>query len=218
MKSLTLLAAFTLLGMAAVANAATAESQALATVRQFVDSFNKGDAKAAAATLTPGGAVIIDDVAPHLFTGANAFDTWSKALGDKDAAEGNAHQSVALGKPTRIIMGADRGYRVAPAVYNFKTKGVAMRETAQMVISLQKSPSGWQIAGFAWAGSKPRPRRGSRKIGASRRQRPCAKPQSCDRIGAQATSFARVFSRALAGLVEGRRRAGMPRNWAGNDR
>jgi hypothetical protein len=157
MKSLTLLTAFTVLGLAAAANAATAESQAIATVRQFVDSFNKGDAKAAAATMTPGGTVIIDDIAPHLFTGANAFSDWGKALADKDAAEGNTDQSVALGKPMRVIVGADRGYVVFPAVYTFKAKGVAMRETAQMAISLQKSGAGWQIAGFAWAGTRPRP-------------------------------------------------------------
>jgi hypothetical protein len=42
-------------------------------------------------------------------------------------------------------------------VYTFKQKDGAMRETAQMAVTLQKGKSGWLITGFAWAGTKPKP-------------------------------------------------------------
>jgi hypothetical protein len=157
MKSLAPAALLAVLGLVGTAGAATPGMQLMATIQQFVDSFNKGDAKAAAATLTPGGVVIIDDVAPHLWSGASAFDAWGKALADADQKQGNTDQAVALGKPTRVIVEADRGYVVVPTVYTFESKGVAMREPAQMTVALQKGAAGWQIAGFAWAGTKPRP-------------------------------------------------------------
>jgi len=145
-----------LLGIAATAGAATPENQAVAPVRMFIDSFNKGDMKAAASALSPTGLVIIDDVAPHMWTGPNAFEAWSKALDASDQAEGNTDGAVVLGKPTRVIVSADRGYVVVPAVYTFKKKGVAMREAAQLVCALQKGSSGWLITGWTWAGTKPK--------------------------------------------------------------
>ncbi len=56
-----------------------------------------------------------------------------------------------------MVVSADRGYVVVPAVYTFKAKGVAMREPAQIVVALQKGTSGWQISGWAWVGTKPKP-------------------------------------------------------------
>jgi hypothetical protein len=37
-------------------------------------------------------------------------------------------------------------------VYHFKQKGVAMSETAQMTLTLEKGASGWKISGWAWTG------------------------------------------------------------------
>jgi len=50
----------------------------------------------------------------------------------------------------------DMAYVVVPAVYNFKVKGAAMRESAQMTYVLKNGPSGWLITGWTWTGPKPR--------------------------------------------------------------
>ena len=42
-------------------------------------------------------------------------------------------------------------------MYTFKQKDVAMQETAQMVLTLQKGTTGWLITSFAWSGAKPKP-------------------------------------------------------------
>jgi hypothetical protein len=147
-----------LLGIfAAAAGAATPQEQLMAPIHAFIDGFNKGDAKAAAAALSPTDLVIIDDVPPHVWTGAHAFETWSKALDAASQAEGDTDEAVTLGKPTQVIANADRGYVVVPAVYTFKQKGVAMREVAQMVCVVQKGKGGWLVAGWSWVGSKPKP-------------------------------------------------------------
>lgn len=129
----------------------------MAPIHQFIDGFNKGDMKSAAAAFAPTGLTIIDDVSPHVWAGPNAFEAWSKALAATDQAEGNTDGAVTLGKPTRELVSADTGYVVLPAVYTYKEKGMAMREAAQMVYALQKATSGWQITGFSWVGTKPRP-------------------------------------------------------------
>jgi hypothetical protein len=157
MKSFALFGTIVLLGISATAGAATQGAQVMAPVHAFIDGFNKGDMKAAAAALSPTDLVIIDDVSPHIWAGPNAFETWSKALDASDQAEGNTDGAVALGKPARVVVNADRAYVVLPAVYTFKANGVAMREAAQLVCALQKGSGGWLIAGWTWAGTKPKP-------------------------------------------------------------
>jgi hypothetical protein len=112
--------------------------------------------KAATAAFSPTGLAIIDDVSPHVWTGPNALETWSQALAASDQTEGNTDGAVTIGKPTRVVVSGDRGY-VLPAVYTYKAKSVAIREAAQMVYALQKGTSGWQITGFSWVGTTPKP-------------------------------------------------------------
>jgi hypothetical protein len=69
--------------------------------------------------------------------------------------------TAALGKPVRVIVSADRAYVVASVVYTFKQKGVAMRESAQVVCALQKGSAGWLIAGWTWVGTAPKPAAGA---------------------------------------------------------
>ena len=163
MKLFPLFGTIALLGISAAAGAAAPEAQVMARIRLFIDSFNKGDMKAAAAALSPGGLAIIDDVSPHVWAGPNASETWSKALAASDQTEGNTDGAVTIGKPTREVVSSDRGYVVVPAVYTYKAKGVAMREAAQMVYALQKGTSGWQITGWTWVGTTPKPAAGAAK-------------------------------------------------------
>jgi hypothetical protein len=157
MKPVVLLGVIILSGISAATGAATPESSVMAPIHLFVDSFNKGDLKAAAAALSPAGLAIIDDVSPHVWTGPGALESWSKALAASDQAEGNTDGAVTVGKPTRLVVSANDGYVVSPAVYSYKAKGVAMRESAQLVVALQKGANGWQITGFSWVGTKPKP-------------------------------------------------------------
>jgi hypothetical protein len=161
MKLLALFGAIALLGFSAAAGAATSDRDVMAPVRAFVDGFNKGDMKAAAEALSPAGLSIIDDIPPHVWAGPNAFDSWSKALAASDQVAGNTDGAVKLGKPAHVVVNADRGYVVVPAVYTFKAKGMAMREAAQIVVALQKGAGGWQISGWAWVGTKPKPAAGT---------------------------------------------------------
>ena len=136
---------------AAYAGDAKGDASVEGTIKQFATAFNKGDMKAAKALHT-AAPVIIDEVAPHLWSGANAFDGWGADLAKSEAAEGRSGGQVTIGAPTREIVSGDHAYVVSPTTYNFKQKGAAMRETAQITIVLDKEASGWKIASWTWTG------------------------------------------------------------------
>jgi hypothetical protein len=136
--------------------AAGADSPAMAPIRKFVDSFNKGDSAAAAATHAASADLsITDEVPPYLWRGPQAFQSWSRDLAADAEKNGITDQAVTLSAPTREELHGDHAYVVVPAVYAFKQRGVAMREAAQMTFALKKGPDGWLIHGWTWTGPKP---------------------------------------------------------------
>jgi ketosteroid isomerase-like protein len=150
--------------LGAPASAQTPDAELMAPIQKFIDSFNKGDVAAAAATHTAtADLVIIDEVPPYVWRGAKAFHTWSADLESDAKKNGITEPMVRISKATRIEQNGDRSYVVVPAVYTFKQRGTAMRESAQMTVLLKKGAAGWLIEGWTWTGPKPRPASGSAK-------------------------------------------------------
>ena len=127
----------------------------IASINKFLEAFNKGDMAGAAATHASGAdLVIIDEVPPFIWRGAQAFQTWAADLERHDKKQGIADQKVSLGVVTRVEVDGAGAYVVVPSVYTFKERGVAMQETAQMTFSLKKGAGGWLIHGWTWTGPK----------------------------------------------------------------
>jgi hypothetical protein len=125
-------------------------------IQTFIDSFNRGDAAAAAATHAAGADLaIIDEFPPFLWQGPSAFQSWSADLDGDSKKRGITDQVVTISAPTREEESGDHAYVVVPAVYSYKERGVAMREAAQFVFALRKGADGWKIHGWAWTGPKP---------------------------------------------------------------
>lgn len=155
MRYLTLVAAACLLASTPAA-AQSANAELVAPIKKFIDSFNKGDVAAAAAThIADDDTMIVDEVPPFAWRGPKAFESWAAALDAYGKANGQTDQSVTLNAPTRFETHADHAYVVVPSVYAFKEKGVAMREAGQMTFVLKKSTGGWLIHGWTWTGPKP---------------------------------------------------------------
>jgi ketosteroid isomerase-like protein len=150
--------------LGAPASAQTADAELMAPIQTFIDSFNKGDGVAAAATHAAGtDLVIIDEVPPYVWRGAKAFQAWSADLESDAKKNGITEPMVTISAATRIEKNGDQSYVVVPAVYTFKQRGAPMRETAQMTFVLRKGATGWLIHGWTWTGPKPRPAAGSAK-------------------------------------------------------
>jgi ketosteroid isomerase-like protein len=146
----TLVAAALLVGANAAA-ATSDQTDVMATVKQFVDGFNKGDVKTAlAACASP--ASVIDEIPPYAWQGpaacddwANDFDVWAKKDGITDGF-------VKLGKPRHVNVTGDRAYVVAPVDFTYKQKGKAVAQKGStFTLALQKLPAGWRITAWAWS-------------------------------------------------------------------
>jgi ketosteroid isomerase-like protein len=150
MKKAALLAALAIVSLAGPARASD-EADAVAPIKQFIDGFNKGDAKTAlAACASP--AVVIDEFAPFLWQGANACADWANDF-DADAKKnGITDGFVKLSKPRHVYVSGDRAYVVVPTAYDYKRNGKKVSQTgAVMAVTLQKGAAGWKITGWSWA-------------------------------------------------------------------
>ena len=130
---------------------ASAKTDVLAPVHQFVDGFNKGDTKTALAACADQTS-IIDEFPPHEWHGAGACAKWMSDY-DADAKKnGITDGIVTLGTPAHVDITADRAYVVVPSDYTFKKQGKPVKETGSMfTFALQKGADGWRITGWAWA-------------------------------------------------------------------
>ncbi|MGZ5987249.1 MAG: nuclear transport factor 2 family protein [Caulobacteraceae bacterium] len=145
------------LAAASISTAAMAASpQVEAPIRQFIDAFNKGDIKGAAATHL-ASVSIIDEVAPHIWQGPNGFMAWAGDLMADAKARGQTGNTVKLGAVKREVISGETAYVIMAATYSYAQKGVAMREPAQMTYALKKTAEGWKIAGWSWTGPNPTP-------------------------------------------------------------
>ncbi len=145
------------LGVGAAASAGTPDAELKAPIQKFIDSLNKGDTAAAAAThAATADLAIIDEVAPHLWHGPQAFQAWSADLESDSKNRAITEQVVTISAPIREETNGDQAYIVVPAVYAFKERGVAMREAAQMTFVLKKGAGGWLIHGWTWTGPRPK--------------------------------------------------------------
>jgi hypothetical protein len=142
-------------GTGAIAQAPAPDPQVMVPITRFVAAFNAGGTAAATATHAEGDLVIVDEVPPFLWRGAQAFQTWAADL-EKDATRrGITDQKVTISAPARVETSGTDGYVIVPAVYAFTERGVAKRERAQMTFALKKGAGGWLIHGWTWTGPKP---------------------------------------------------------------
>ncbi len=152
----TVLGLTVIAGLAAGPAALAANAKVEAPIRAFIDAFNKGDSKAAAAN-NAAGLSIIDEPPPHYWTGPGAFAGWAADL-EKDAkAHGDTDGKVILGATTFETVTGDHAYAVMNASYDYNEKGVAMREHGRFTFALVGGRGGWKIAAWAWSGAKPAP-------------------------------------------------------------
>jgi len=129
---------------------ASERTEVMAPIHAFIDGMNKNDMKTAAAAYT-ASPVIFDEFAPYHWSGPTAFADWGTDFGKDAAAHAVTGPKLVIGKARRIRIEGDRAYVVVPADYSFKAKGKTVMEHAQMTYTLDKTSTGWKIAGWAFS-------------------------------------------------------------------
>ena len=121
------------------------------TIWHFVDSFNKGDVKAALGDCS-AQAAIIDEIPPYLWQGATGCADWSNDFDAYLKKNGITDPKVTLFGPTHIDVTGDRAYVVVPANFTYRQNGKRITERRSILtVALQKVADVWRISGWAWA-------------------------------------------------------------------
>jgi hypothetical protein len=130
---------------------ASEKTDVIATVKQYMGSFNKGDKDAMNAACA-AQASIIDEFPPHAWQGATACADW---WNDNEAfvkKNGITDKNIALRQPSHTEITGDRAYVVVPTTLTYKQHGKPGTEAGEVwTFALQKVSAGWRITGWAWA-------------------------------------------------------------------
>ena len=148
----TILMAIAVVSGAAAQSGRTQEPAAVTSVvQQFVNNFNNGDAKTAAAACGKQTS-IIDEFPPYEWHGADACSRWMNDF-DTDAKKRAITDGVVtLGNFRHVDVAGDLAYVVVPADYAYKMNGKPVKETGSMLtLVLGKSAAGWRITGWSWS-------------------------------------------------------------------
>ena len=123
----------------------------VAAVRQYIDAFNNGDAKAMAA-MCADPMSILDGMAPHIWHGPTATQDWYKDVLAEGEHLGARDYHVTLGKPAHADVTGDAAYVVVPTTMKFKLRDKQVTQSgAIFTVALRKLPAGWRLASWAWS-------------------------------------------------------------------
>ena len=143
--SIALFSALLLLGPASASD----EVDAMRTVRQVIDSFNKGELKTALESCAPQAA-IIDEFPPYVWQGTTGCVDWLRDFEAYAEKNGITGAKVVLGK-AHIDVSEGRAFIVTPAHFTFRQNGKRMSEQGSIMATLQNIADGWRITGWVWA-------------------------------------------------------------------
>ena len=146
-----IIAALFAIALMAGSASASENPNVIRTVWHFVNSFNKGDMKAALGDCSAQSS-IIDQIPPYLWQGATGCSDWSNDFDAYTKKKGMTDLKVTLFGPTHIDVTGDRAYVVVPANFTFKQNGKQFTERRSILtVALQKVADSWRITGWAWA-------------------------------------------------------------------
>ena len=149
-----LMGAFVATTSLSIGNAfASDQSDVLKRMQQTIDEGNRNiDPAKLAENFTPS-VVIVDDLAPYVFTGApeQAIGAWAKAYEADSERNGISGFSMQLLKARTIEVIDDHAYIVLPAVYHFKQHNKPARIRGTITATLEKVNDQWLISTWSWA-------------------------------------------------------------------
>ena len=128
-----------------------------APIRKFIDAFNSGDTKTGLTFYAKGDITLVDEFAPHIWSGPQAVQNWAADYDKHATATGVTEGKVTYGKTTRTEITGDLAYVVIPTVYLYKEKGKPLQEEGQITAVLHLEQNTWKIRSWTWAGVKPHP-------------------------------------------------------------
>jgi hypothetical protein len=135
---------------AAPAPSATPADDATKFVTGILDKFNGGDAKAWLSA-QDDNALIVDEFAPHTWSGAGSPKQWLDAYAKDSTANGITEGRVDYGKPLQARSDGTTAYVVLPTTYRFTQKGTKMAEASSMTFVMKRDGESWKITSWTYS-------------------------------------------------------------------
>ena len=120
-RTALLAAAVLAVSVASPANAGPGD-EATAFISGIMDKFNAGDVDAFVAAHSDD-ALIVDEFAPYIWTGAGSARRWVESYGADSQAKGTSGGRVDYGKPLQATGDGNAAYVVLPTTYSFTQNG-----------------------------------------------------------------------------------------------
>jgi len=139
----------------AVPAAAGPAEDATAAVTTWLDRFNAGDVNAFSAGHAQNP-VIIDEFAPHVWTGADAPKRWLADFGKDATANGISNSHMDYAAPIRADASETSAYIVMPTIYSFQQGGKKKSAAGSMTFVMTKVGDDWKISGWAYSATAPK--------------------------------------------------------------
>ena len=129
----------------------TGSDDPMIAVRQYVDAFSDGDAKAMTAACAEP-MQILDGMSPHVWQGSTAAeDWWSDVLAEGEHL-GASDYRITLDEPRHVDVTGDFGYVVVPASMTFDLRGSQVTQTGSVfTVALHRVGGQWRLTAWAWA-------------------------------------------------------------------
>ena len=136
------------------ANAGPADD-ATAAVLTWMDKFNAGDMDAFSAGHAQN-AVIVDEFAPFVWTGADVPKRWIADYGKDAAANGISNGHMDYATPIRADASETAAYIVMPTIYSFQQSGKKKSAAGSMTFVMTKVGTDWKIASWTYSATAPK--------------------------------------------------------------
>jgi ketosteroid isomerase-like protein len=127
---------------------ASAKTDVVATIQQWLDAFNGGELVPASCSSVES---LVDDIPPHEWHGSGACAAWAKDYAAWATAHAVTGGSVKLGKVHHIQVDGQTAYVVVSTSFSGTMKEKPFNMKGLVTVALKKAESGWMITGWAWA-------------------------------------------------------------------
>ncbi len=135
---------------AAPAPASSPADDATKFVTAVIDKFNGGDVNAWLAA-QDDNALIVDEFAPHTWSGSGSPKHWLDDYAKDSTANGVTGGRVDYGKPLQARSDGTTAYVVLPTTYRFMQKGTKMAEPSSMTFVMKRAADAWKITSWTYS-------------------------------------------------------------------
>ena len=119
-------------------------------VRQFVDAYSRGDAKAIVEMCSDGASVLYD-VPPYRWSGPHSCALWLQDVKNEERRIGISNTVARIERIRHVIVSGKRAYVTADLYFSFLWNGKAGEERDQAVFTYQRISDTWMLSGFSLA-------------------------------------------------------------------